>query len=402
MEYLHRTWATIDLDCIRKNYDMIQKMLSPGAQMMAVVKADAYGHGDGFISRSLQSEGVNWFGVSNINEAVSLRKQGIDRSILILGYTPPEYTGRLAAFGLTQTIYSVDYARELSAAACGLGVKLDCHIKVDTGMTRIGFFAQYDSCAEAAQQIMDTYRLPGLTFSGIFTHFACADEKASDSVAYTRRQYADFTQVIDALAQNGITFPLKHCCNSAGTLMYPEMHMDMVRAGNILYGLSPSDDCKDIAPFEPAMSLYATVTMIKDVAQGAAVSYGRRYHTDKEITKIASVSVGYADGYRRSFSNRARVIVAGQYAPVIGTVCMDQMMIDVTGISGIEPGSVVTLAGRENEKSITLDDFAVLNGSINYEETCLIGRRVPRVYKVNGKEVAAIDYVISTLDDTLK
>lgn len=398
MDYLRRTWADIDLDCIAHNYRELKGRLTPGCRTMAVVKADAYGHGDGYVSRTLQQEGADWFAVSNINEAISLRKQKVTRPILILGYTPPEMAHTLFTMGISQTVYSEEYAGELSRAAVEQRVTVDCHVKVDTGMTRIGFFAQHGHEAQAAEEIARVCALPGLVCTGVFTHFACADEFAGDSREYTRMQFGSFMDTVARLERMGVTFALRHCCNSAGVLAYPEMCLDMVRLGVVLYGLPPSPEYAGMADLRPAMSLYTTVTMVKTLEAGVAVSYGRRYVTEYDGQKLASIAIGYADGYRRNFTNKGRVILRGQYAPITGTVCMDQLMVDVTEIDGVRSGDVVTLIGGENGKSITLDDFAALNGTINYEEACLIGRRVPRVYIQGGREIAAVDYVIATLE----
>ncbi len=397
MDYLHRTWAEIDLDCIRHNFQELKKRLSGDCLTMAVVKADAYGHGDGFVSRTLQAEGADWFGVSNINEAISLRRQEVKKPILILGFTPPELTGELDRLSLSQTVYSLDYAKALSEAAARQGIQVDCHIKVDTGMSRIGFYAQRGQTVQAAEEIAQACALPGLCCTGIFTHFACADEYNPDSTAYTEGQFRAFQETLALLEAKGLRFALRHCCNSAGALAYPQMHLDMVRLGVVLYGLNPSAECAGMADLHPAMSLYTTVTMVKELEQGVAVSYGRRYAAGEGGRQIASIAVGYADGYRRSFTNRGRVLLHGRYAQVTGSVCMDQMMVDVTGIPKVQPGDRVTLLGTDGENQITLDDFAAVNGTINYEECCLIGRRVPRVYIEGGRETAVVDYVIAPL-----
>lgn len=395
MDYLHRTWAKISLDNLVHNYQELKKRLKPECKTMAVVKADAYGHGDGYISRALETAGADWFAVSNINEAVSLRRQEITRPILILGYTPPEMVRMLADFSLTQTVYSSEYAQDLSDAAQAAGISVRCHIKVDSGMSRIGFYAQHGHETAAAQEIAAVCALPGLDCNGIFTHFACADEFAQDSRAYTLAQFATFTKTIDLIEQQGIRFSLRHCCNSAAAMAYPQMHLDMVRLGVVLYGLEPSPECAGMADLRPVMSLYTVVTMVKTLESGVSISYGRRYTTQEDGKKIASIAVGYADGYRRNLTNRGKVIVRGQYAPITGSVCMDQMMIDVTEIDGVQTGDEVTLVGESGACRVTLDDFAACNGTINYEEACLIGRRVPRVYWRGGREIAAVDYIIS-------
>lgn len=399
MDYLRRTWAEIDLDRIVHNHRIIRQRLTPGCRTMAVVKADAYGHGDGYVSRALQQDGADWFAVSNINEAVSLRRQGVVRPVLILGYTPPEMAGLLVEQSLTQTVYSGEYARALSKESAARKLTIDCHIKIDTGMSRIGFFAQQGHAAQAADEIARVCAQPGLSCTGAFTHFSCADEYSADSRAFTHRQFEVFMETLGLLKQAGVEFALRHCCNSAATLAYPEYHLDMVRPGVVLYGLSPSPECAGMAALLPAMSLYTTVTMVKTLDQHAAVSYGRRYVTPKGGRRIASIAIGYADGYRRNFTNKGRVIIRGQYAPITGAVCMDQLMVDVSAIDGVQSGDVVTLVGENGGAAITLDDFAALNGTINYEECCLIGRRVPRVYMQGGREIAAVDYVIAAVGE---
>lgn len=397
MDYLRRTWAEIDLDALTRNFMEMKKRLKPGCQTMAVVKADAYGHGDGYVSRTLQQAGADWFAVSNINEAVSLRQQDVTRPILILGYTPPEQVKLLGSMSISQTIYSTEYAHALSKAAAACGVHIDCHIKIDTGMSRIGFYAQQQMEAQAAEEIAQVCALPGLDCTGIFTHFAVADSYHGDDPAFTRRQFDCFMQTVALLAERNITFRLRHCCNSAATLAYPEMYLDMVRLGDVLYGLNPSSECAGMAQLKPVMSLYTTVTMVKTLTDGVDISYGRKYTTPHNGLRIASIAIGYADGYRRNFSNKGHVLLHGQPAPIVGTICMDQLMIDVTGIPQTKSGDVVTLLGCDGEQQITLDDFAAINQTINYEECCLIGRRVPRVYLQGGQEIAAIDYVIARL-----
>lgn len=395
MDYLHRTWANIHLDNIVHNYQELKKTLKPNCMTMAVVKADAYGHGDGYVSRALQAEGADWFAVSNINEAVSLRRQEVTRPILILGYTPPELAKILADFELTQTVYSSEYAKSLSDAAQSRGIRINCHIKVDSGMSRIGFYAQHGHETQAADEIAAVCRLPALDCTGIFTHFACADELAPDSRAYTLQQFETFTKTTQLLKQQGISFAVRHCCNSAAALEYPQMHLDMVRLGVVLYGLDPSPEFRGKADLKPAMSLHTVVTMVKQLESGISISYGRRYTTKQDGKRIASIAVGYADGYRRNLTNRGKVIVRGRYAPITGSVCMDQMMVDVSDIDGVKTGDEVTLVGEREGCRITLDDFAACNGTINYEEACLIGRRVPRVFWQDGKEIAAVDYIVS-------
>jgi alanine racemase len=389
---LRRSWAVVNLDAIAHNISVIKNLLAPSTMLMGVVKADAYGHGDKYIAEQLVRQGVSWFGVSNLGEALSLRRQGIYHPMLIFGFTPAEHAPLLNEYNLTQTVYSLEYAQRLQESAAAAGVDVGIHIKLDTGMSRLGFVLDDDFAAVSAEEIARVYAMPNLRPGGIFTHFAVADEKNEDSVDYTRRQFHTFMEFVDALAVKGMTFPLRHCCNSAGTLCYPEMHLDMVRPGVVLYGLAPSDDCVGIVDLRPAMEFYSCISMVKEIAAGTSVSYGR-FYTAKRKMRIATVPVGYADGYERELSNKSRVLVRGEYAPVIGRVCMDMMMLDVTHIPGVASGDIVTIVGEDGGKTLTFDEMARLSGSINYEKVCLIGKRVPRIYRQNGKDIGVMDFI---------
>lgn len=394
IEYLKRSWAVINLDNVAHNIDAIKQALTPGCMLMGVVKADAYGHGDKYIADQLVKQGVNWFGVSNIDEALSLRTQGIFHPILIFGFTPAEHAALLNEYNLTQTIYSLDYARELQEAAAAASVDVGIHIKVDTGMSRLGFVVDNGFAAASAAEIAEVHAMPNLVAGGIFTHFAVADELEEESVAYTRWQYEQFRALVDTLAGRGVTFSIHHCCNSGGFLNYPEMHMDMVRPGIITYGLNPSEDCARAAKLDlrPAMEFYSIVSQVKEIAGGTTVSYGRCY-TAHRPTRAATVPIGYADGYERELSNKSRVLVRGQYANVIGRVCMDMLMLDVTHIPGVTPGDIVTIVGTDGGNTLTFDEMARLSGTISYEKVCLIGKRVPRIYRQNGKDVGVVDFI---------
>lgn len=389
VNYLKRAWATVNLDHLAHNLALIRARLRPGCQIMGVVKADAYGHGDRYIAQTMQRLGVTWFGVSGLNEAISLRESGITGEILIFGSTPPAYAAVLSERGITQTVFSPDYAAALSAAAVAAGVSLKVHIKLDTGMTRLGFNG-YDA-AVAADQVAAACALPGLRAEGIFTHFACSDEAAPEAQAFTRAQFAAFEAVCALLEKRGISFAIRHCCNSGGVIAYPEMQLDLVRPGIISYGLRPSGECR-LPGLLPLMELKATVTMVKEVARGRSVSYGRIY-TAGQPMRVATVSFGYADGYPRLLSNKGRMIVRGRYAPVVGRVCMDQLMLDVTGIPDAAAGDTVTIVGRDGDAVLTFDEMAEGVGTVNYELICLIGKRVPRVYLQGGREVAVFDLV---------
>ncbi|MBQ1210923.1 MAG: alanine racemase, partial [Clostridia bacterium] len=304
--WLKRTWAEIDLSALQENFRNIQS-LARDSLVMAVVKADGYGHGAVASARALCEAGADWLAVSNLDEAIQLRNAGLDKSILVLSYTPPEEAAMLAEYHITQTVVSTEHANALSEAAARAGVTLRVHIKLDTGMTRVGFFCRGDELP--VDEVAAVCALPQLEAEGIFTHFAVADEEGGDEA--TREQFSLFTRTINALEQRGITFALRHCCNSAATLRYPEMHLDMVRPGIILYGLYPDEWMRPILPLIPVMSLRTHVSMVKDVPADVAVSYGKRYTTDA-LTRLATVPIGYADGYTRRTLGKAYMLVHGQ------------------------------------------------------------------------------------------
>ena len=381
MDFLKRTWAEIRLDALAHNFRQIRRKVGPDCKIMAVVKADGYGHGDRQVAQVFQREGANWFAVSNIEEAMHLRQGGITKPVLILGFTPADRAAQLCANRISQTVFSLDYAKALSEQAQKAGVEVDCHIKLDTGMSRLGFLCDPAHFSQSIEQIGETVALPGLACTGIFTHFACADEANEDSDRFTLEQFSRYQKGVAELEKRGVRFSLHHCCNSAATMRFPQMHLDMVRPGVILYGLN---DCAGLMDLVPAMDLKSTVAMVKQVGQGAQVSYGRTY-TASNGTVLATVPIGYADGYRRTHSNQAHMAVHGKLAPVVGTVCMDQLMLDVTHIPSVRPGDQVTVFGRDGDCSVPIEDLAQDEKSIHYEVMCLIGKRVPRVY-LQGEE----------------
>ena len=391
-EFLKRTWAQIDLDAIQENFRTIESSLAPGAKSMAIVKADAYGHGAGYVARCLQAAGASWFGVSNLEEAMQIRNAGIVEPILILAYTPPAEAARLAAFSVTQAVLNLDYARRLDREAAKAGVQVRIHVKIDTGMTRIGL--PYSRPGEDGQTIDDIQQisaLPHLAAEGVFTHFASADEENDDG--YTRRQFDAFMDALARLEARGITFSLRHCCNSAGIMRYPEMHLDLVRPGIILYGLSPAPWMKPLIPLCPAMELKTVVSMVKTVPAGTQVSYGRTYTAGRDTT-LATVPIGYADGYPRLMSNRAHMLLEGKKVPVVGRVCMDQCMLDVSDVPDPREGMTVTVFGRDNGLELPVEEIAALSDSINYETICLIGKRVPRIFLSGGHVIGKLNYIV--------
>ncbi|WP_195983796.1 alanine racemase [Clostridium sp. D33t1_170424_F3] len=393
-DFFRRTWAEIDLDAIAHNFREIKKQLKPETKVCCVIKADAYGHGAELLAREYEELGADWFAVSNLEEAIQLRNAQIGLPILVLGYTPPEMAKELSNMDVAQAILSREYGERLAACAQEAGVTVRAHIKVDTGMSRIGFMFQDPSRdAGAVEEIANVCGLEGLEAEGIFSHFAVADE-GNDGCGYTLMQLDLFRKLVDQLALRGVTFPLKHCSNSAAVLDYPDAQLDMVRPGIILYGLNPSGQVKNKIDLRPAMQLKSIISMIKTVEPQTSVSYGRRYTTKKQ-TVVATVPVGYADGYSRHLYTRASVLIRGKKAKIIGRVCMDQLMVNVTAIKDAKEGDVVTLFGRDGDAVISVDELAAYNHTISYELVCLLSKRVPRVYYRNGEAVAELDYLCS-------
>lgn len=389
MDYkLNRAWAEINLDAIAHNVREIRKLTGNRVEMMGVVKADAYGHGVLEAVRTLLDNGVTQLAVSMLDEAIQIRKMGIDVPILILNYTDPARAEEIVENELTQTVFSFDLPKALSDASVRLGKSVKIHIKIDTGMTRVGFTPGYN----AVKSIMRISEMPGLIIEGIFTHFASADERETD---YTYIQFEKFMSLCTELGRVGIHIPLKHACNSGAIIQYPEMHLDMVRPGIILYGLYPSDEVdKSKVCLEPAMTLKANVIQVRDVDAGAYISYGRTFRTARK-SKIATIPIGYADGYTRLLSNKGRMLVNGEFAPVVGRICMDQCMIDVTDLKQeVKVGDEVVIFGKQNGSCISVEELASEIGTINYELVCIIGKRIPRVYLKDGEICSVLNYLI--------
>ncbi|MCQ2476133.1 MAG: alanine racemase [Clostridia bacterium] len=390
-KYFRRTWVEVSLDALGHNYNTIRDSLTPGTDIMAIVKADAYGHGVENVVREFSANGCSWFAVSNLEEAMQVRSVNDECSILILGYTPPEYAETLAINNISQALIDAEYAKRLSQKAVESGVQVSVHIKVDTGMSRLGF-VYHDSVrdAKSVEEIASVCKLEGLYAEGIFTHFASADEEEGE--LFTRLQYDLFKTIIGCLEFEGVKIPLHHCCNSAATIIYPEMHLDLVRPGVILYGLMPSEMLKGKMNLKPAMKMKTVVSMVKEIPAETPVSYGRTYTSDKDI-KIATVPIGYADGLPRSLSGRMQMKIGGQLVPVVGKICMDQCMLNVSELDDIREGGSVVVFDDDPESPISVDSIAKATGTINYEIICGINKRVPRVY-TRQKEVESItDYM---------
>ncbi|MEG6615044.1 alanine racemase [Peptococcaceae bacterium 1198_IL3148] len=369
----HPIWAEVDLSAIAHNVGEVRRVVKPQAKVMAVVKANGYGHGAVPVAKTALANGADCLAVARLGEALVLRKSGITGSILLLGYTPPEQYQELIANDLTQTVYTLPMARELNSAALKMGKQLTIHIKIDTGMGRLGFIPDENSLAEIEQ----IKQLPQLNVEGIFTHFAKAD--AWDK-AYVNLQFERFTTFIDKLSQRGIKFKLRHAANSAAIIDHPDTHLDMVRAGIMMYGLYPSSEVnRDRVILKPAMALKTRVAHIKRLPAGNHISYGCRYCTEMETT-IATLPLGYADGFTRMLK-KGEVLVAGQRAPVVGSICMDQCMVDLGSNQTVQTGDEVVVIGCQGDCCIPVEELAEKLGTINYELVCMVATRVPRIYK---------------------
>ncbi len=379
LEKYQRVYAVVNLDAAIENMESMKANLKPETKMLAVIKADGYGHGALPLARELgKLHYVFGYAVATVEEALTLRQAGLKKPILILGYAFPYCYEDLVREDIRPAVFRADMAKELSETAIRLGKKLKIHIKVDTGMSRIGISPD-ESGLLFVKQVME---LPGLELEGIFTHFARADEEDKTSV---EQQFKRFQVFVEKLERAGISVPMKHCANSAAILELPEMQLDMVRAGIALYGLWPSgEDRKDRSCLKPLLSLYSHITYVKDVPAGTPISYGGTYVTDSQ-RRIATVPVGYGDGYPRGLSNKAAVLLHGKRAPVCGRICMDQFMVDVTGIPETKEGDLVTLIGTDGNEQITIEELGMLSGRFHYELACCLGERIPRVYRKHGE-----------------
>lgn len=387
MKLLKRTWADVSLDALAHNYRAIRGHIPAGCKFLGVMKADAYGHGAVPMSHALVELGAEYLAVSNLEEAVQIRRGGIRAPILILGYTPAMYAENMLYLDLTQEVHSLDYAQALNEALSGTNFILNVHLKLDTGMTRIGFTAYGDEAA--MQDLAAAARLPHLHVEGAFMHFSVADSRAQEDAAYTRLQYRRFQEALDFLAGAGIQPELRHCCNSGATLLYPQYALDMVRPGIMTYGLNPSADTAGILDLEPVLSLYTTVSQIRAFPAGVDVSYGRTYRTESP-RRLAVLSIGYADGLLRSLSGRAAFLIRGRLAPVVGRICMDMCMVDVTDIPEAREGDTVAIISPQRPCEILADQL----GTISYEVLCGINKRIPRIYLQGGKASEILQYIV--------
>ncbi|GEN88864.1 alanine racemase [Oceanobacillus sojae] len=366
------TWAEVSLQALAFNVKQFKQHIHKEARFMAVVKADGYGHGAVEIAEEALANGADWLGVAFLDEALALREAGIIAPVLILGYTPGYAVHKAIEQDITLTVYSQETIEAIRQAAITLEKKAKVHIKVDTGMTRIGIRS-----VEEALELCQALDQEEIEVEGIFTHFAEADNGKSSE--YTYQQFERFQQIYQAVEANGYKIPIKHCCNSAGTIAYTEMHLDMVRVGVSLYGLYPEPHLKGILPLKQVMSLKTKPVLIKPVPAGQSISYGRTYTTKEEV-KIATLPIGYADGLSRLLSNQGHVTIRGKECLIVGRICMDQTMVDVSNIDDVHENDIVTIFGDPSEGYVSLDIVAKQMQTIHYETVCLIGKRVPRKY----------------------
>lgn len=381
-----RVLAIIDLDAIAYNMTNIKSKVGKETGIIGIIKADAYGHGSVEISKVILENGADWLAVAVVDEGINLRKNGIAAPILLLGYTPELRLEDVVNNGFIQTVYTYETAKKLSDVAVRLGKTAVIHIKIDTGMGRIG----YQVNEASADEIVKISELPNIEVNGMFTHFSTADEKDKN---YTLNQYKKFVQMDALLRERGLEIPIKHAANSAAIMDFDNMMFNMVRPGIILYGAYPSEEVdKDNLSIKPAMSVKTHVSYVKEVNEGDYISYGRKYQAvGKRI--IATIPVGYADGFIRAYSNGGKVLIKGEYAPIVGRICMDQFMVDVTDIKDVQINDEVVLIGKQGNKEITVDFIASILDTINYEVFCTLSKRVPRQYIQNGKVIKTVKYV---------
>lgn len=381
-----RVCARVDLDAVEYNMERMKDNIKEGVQMLAVIKTDGYGHGAVQIAKMLEEKSYIWgYATATLEEAVILRRARMKKPVLVLGCIFPDEMDEAIQNEVRITTYTTEIAQMISERAVSLGKNAYVHIKLDTGMARLGF----QITEESADEIEAISKLPGLSLEGMFTHFAKADETDK---TYTDRQFENYMWMKENLEKRGVIFPYYHCSNSAGIIDIRKTNLDLVRAGISIYGLYPSEEVvKENVPLKPAMELISHVAHVKWVPERTSVSYGGTYVTDKE-TKIATIPVGYGDGYPRSLSNKGYVLIHGKKAKILGRVCMDQFMVDVTEIPDVKYGDKVTLVGNDGEEKLPVEILSDLSGRFNYEFVCDLGKRIPREYIRHGEVVEQIDY----------
>lgn len=392
MKTLKRTWAEVSLDNLEHNYRAIKNHIPEGCRFLGVMKADAYGHGAVPLSHALCELGAEYLAVSNLEEAIQLRRGGVRAPMLILGYTPASFADTMVFMDITQEVHSLEYAKELDTALAGTNYILNVHLKLDTGMTRIGFFA-YDH-ERTLPELLEVCGLPHLHVEGVFTHFCVADSKAPEDEAFTRTQYARFTAMLDALAAHGIRPELRHCASPGATILYPELALDMVRPGIATYGHAPSEDAEGILDLRPLMTVRTTVAQLREIPAGTSISYGRTYTAERDM-RVAVLPIGYADGLLRGLSGKVSFRIRGRMARSVGRICMDMCMVDVSEIPGIRVGDEAALFGYDTDGTLLpCERIAQQAGTISYEILCGISKRIPRIYMQDGREQEILQYIV--------
>ncbi|MDZ7820300.1 MAG: alanine racemase [Aliarcobacter sp.] len=386
MKLSRAVWAEINLDNLAHNMKEVRKITNKNSKITAVIKADGYGHGAVAIAETLLENGADRFAVATLSEAIQLKTFFPNIETMVLGYTPSDLAQDVIKYNIIQTIYTLEQAKEFSKVAVSLNKKIVVHIKLDSGMNRLGMV--YSD--ETIETILEMSKLDSLFIEGIFTHFAAADELDKE---YTIQQVEKYKYIVNSLEQRGLNIPIKHVSNSAAIIDLPEFNFDMVRAGIMLYGLYPSKDVNhEIVKLKEVMCLKAKISQVKKVNAGSGISYGLKYKCDKDST-VATLPIGYADGYTRMLSGKAKVIVNGSIVPVVGNICMDQCIINVTGLD-VKMGDEVILFGGNDSNGISIDSVAQLLNTINYEIVCMVDKRVPRVYIKDNKEIDFKDYIL--------
>ncbi|MCI6061383.1 MAG: alanine racemase [Dorea sp.] len=388
MKKYSRVMARVDLDAVEYNIEMMKNNIKEGVQIMAVIKMDGYGHGAAQIAKVLDPKEYIWgFAAATLDEAVHLKRSGIKKPILVLGCIFPDQWEDMIENEIRMTVFTKEMAEEVSELAQRMGRKVYVHIKLDTGMGRLGF----QITEENADIIAAISKLPNLVMEGMFTHFSKADETDK---TYTHEQINQYLWMKRALEERNVVFSYYHCSNSAGIIDMKEANLNLVRAGISTYGMYPSDEVeKENVPLKPAMELISHVAFVKWVEEGRRISYGGTYVTAYP-TKVATIPVGYGDGYPRSLSNQGYVLIHGQKAPILGRVCMDQFMVDVTGIDDVKFGDKVTLIGKDGDEVLPVETLSDLSGRFNYEFVCNLGKRIPREYIRHGEIVEQVDYFL--------
>lgn len=386
MKTYSRVYARIDLDAIASNMEHMKQNLNSATKIMAVIKADGYGHGAVQIAQMLETVDYIWgFAVATLDEAVVLKSEGIQKPVLVLGCVFPDQYMEMLKYDIRMNVYTEEMAESISQMAAREGMTAYMHIKLDTGMARLGF----DTGMESVEAIHRISKMKNVCMEGIFTHFAKADETDK---TFTQKQIRDFVWMTQQLKEKNVEFQYEHCANSAGIIDVPDAHFDLVRAGISIFGLYPSEEVKkENVRLKPALALKSHVAFVKEIEAGTPISYGGTFISDKRM-RIATIPVGYADGYPRNLSNIGHVLIRGKKAPIVGRVCMDQFMVDVTDIEGVSFGDKVTLIGKDGNERITVEELSDLSGRFNYEFICDLGKRIPRVYVRDGKIAEQVDY----------